>query len=109
VLAEARNLRDSTGQMIYPLGFGAALGVTEVGVPELAADDVLALDSTRSFLIMRDDFTIETSSDFAYDRDAVAVRIKGRFAVAVPAVEKSLRRLVTTASGAGRAASGKRG
>ena len=48
----ARNLRDSTGQMIYPLGFGAAMGVHEVGVPELAAADVLALDATRCWLIL---------------------------------------------------------
>ena len=41
VLADARNERDSTGQMMYPNGLGAALGLAEVGVPELAAADIL--------------------------------------------------------------------
>ena len=112
VLAEARNLRDSTGQMIYPLGFGAAMGVQEVGVPELAADDVLALDATRCWLILRDDFSVETSQDYAFHRDAAAVRIKARAAAGIPAPNKSIRRLVTTETEpetGRRAASGKRG
>jgi HK97 family phage major capsid protein len=104
VLADARNLRDSNGQMLYPLGFGAAMGVTEVGVPELKAEDVLAFDKSRCYLILRSDLTLETSREFAYDRDAVAVRIKGRFACGVPAPQKSLRRLTVTPAASGRSA-----
>ena len=108
VLATARNLRDANGQMIYPLGFGAAMGVTEVGVPELAAADILAFDATRCWLVVRSDFDVAISQDYFFNRDAAAVRVRGRFAVGVPVVEKSLRRLTVTGPGASRAASGKK-
>ena len=80
-LASARNTRDVGGQMVYPNGFGAAFGLAEVGVPELAAGDLLVLDSTRVYLIERSDFAVDVSTDYAFARDALAVRIRGRFAV----------------------------
>jgi HK97 family phage major capsid protein len=97
VLATARNLRNTSGDMLYPLGFGAAMGVQEVGVPELAAADILAFDATRCWLIVRNDFDVAISQDYFFNRDAAAVRIRGRFAVGVPVIEKSLRRLEVTA------------
>ncbi len=93
VLAGARDTRDSTGQLVYPNGLGAAYGLTEVGCPGLQAGDVLVTDKTRAWLVSRADFLVDMSDDYAFDRDAVAVRIRGRFAVAVPDVPKSLRRL----------------
>ena len=93
VLASARNTRDSVGQMVYPAGFGAAFGLAEVGVPELAAADILVLDRTRTYLIVRSDFGVDTSQDYAFGKEAMALRVRGRFAVGVPALEKSLRRL----------------
>ena len=108
-LASARNTRDVGGQMVYPAGFGAAFGLAEVGVPELAAGDLLVIDATRVYLITRSDFAVDVSTDYAFARDAMAVRIRGRFAVGAPAVEKSLRKLVvapggTQATGRGKAA-----
>ena len=44
---------------------------------------------------MRNDFQVDTSSDWAFDRDALAVRIRGRFAVAAPDLEGSARLSVT--------------
>jgi HK97 family phage major capsid protein len=105
VLAAARNARDSEGRMMYPAGLGAAFGVAEAGVPELKADDVLALDASRAFLIIRNDFELATSTDYAFHLDALAVRLRGRFAVGAPAVNKTLRRLEVTGGGA-RAAKG---
>jgi HK97 family phage major capsid protein len=105
VLAAARNLRNINGDMLYPLGFGAAMGVQEVGVPELAAADILAFDATRCWLIIRNDFDVAISQDYFFNRDAAAMRVRGRFAVGVPVIEKSLRRLTVTEPG--RAATGK--
>ena len=109
VLATARNLRDANGADALP-GSGSArrMGVTEVGVPELAAADILAFDATRCWLIVRNDFDVAISQDYFFNRDAAAVRVRGRFAVGVPVVEKSLRRLTVTGPGASRAASGKK-
>ena len=104
VLADARNERDSTGQMIYPNGLGAALGLAEVGVPELAAADILVVSRAKVWLVTRNDFQVDTSIDWAFDRDALAVRIRGRFAVAAPDLPKGLRRLSVTGPGSARAA-----
>ena len=104
MLADARNERDSTGQMIYPNGLGAALGLAEVGVPELAAADILVVSRAKVWLVTRNDFQVDTSIDWAFDRDALAVRIRGRFAVAAPDLPKGLRRLSVTGPGSARAA-----
>lgn len=93
VLATARNARDDGGQFTYPAGIGAALGVTEVPVPQLEAGDVLAFDASRCFLVVSRDFMVDTSQDFAFQQDALATRIRGRFAVAVPDMGKGMRRL----------------
>ena len=100
VLAGARDTRDSTGQLVYPNGLGAAYGLTEVGCPGLQAGDVLVVDKARAWLVSRSDFLVDMSQDYAFDRDAVAVRIRGRFAAAAPDVPKSLRRLSITEPGA---------
>ena len=61
MLADARNERDSTGQMIYPNGLGAALGLAEVGVPELAAADILVVSRAKVWLVTRNDFQVDIS------------------------------------------------
>lgn len=93
VLAAARNARDEGGQFVYPGGIGQALGVEEVGVPELEPGDMLAFDASRVWLVIRDDFSVDLDSSWAFQRDAVAVRIRGRFAIAAPLLHKSIRRL----------------
>ena len=68
---------------------------------------MLAIDATRVYLVQRADFAVDVSRDYFFDRDATAVRIRGRFAVAAPAVGKSLRRLVTEDARTARAAAKK--
>jgi HK97 family phage major capsid protein len=109
VLAAQRNVRGlPDGQRLFPEGLGPAFGLTEVGCPELAAADVLVVDRTRAWLVVRNDFEVDTSRDWAFDRDAMALRMRGRFAVAAPDLPKALRKLSVTgpasAEGARRAA-----
>jgi len=105
VLADQRNVRDDNGQRLYPEGLGNAFGLTEVGVPELAAADVLVVARDRAWLIQRNDFLVDISRDWAFQKDALAVRLRGRFAVGAPDLPKSLRKLsVTGPASTGRAA-----
>jgi HK97 family phage major capsid protein len=98
VLANARNTRATPGgQLLFPDGIGAAFGLTEVGVPELA--DALVYDQSRSWLVVRQDFAVELSRDYAFASDSVAVRVRGRFAVGIPAINKTIRK-VTVAGAA---------
>jgi HK97 family phage major capsid protein len=98
VLANARNTRATPGgQMLFPDGIGAAFGLTEVGVPELT--DALVYDATRAYLIVRNDFMVEFSRDYAFAADSTAVRVRGRFAVGIPAISKTIRK-VTVAGAA---------
>ena len=93
-LAAADAAADVNGQLIYPNGMAAALGLTPVTVPGLTP--ALCYDSSRVILVIRNDVQVEYSRDYHFDRDATTMRIKGRFAVAAPAPGKSLRRLTIT-------------
>jgi hypothetical protein len=108
VLAAARDTRaltEGSNDLAYPDGIGAAYGLEEVGCPELKAEDVLVVDRTRTWLIVRNDFGVDVSRDFAFQQDAMAYRLRGRFAVAAPDLPKSLRKLEIggRAAGAGTA------
>jgi hypothetical protein len=110
VLANARNTRDLTtdsNRLAFPDGIGAAYGLEEVGVPELAAADILVVNKAKVWLITRNDFLVDTSRDYAFDRDAIAVRIRGRFAVGAPDLPKGLRKLSVTGPVRERAAASK--
>ena len=98
VLADQRNVRDDNGQRLYPQGLGAAFGLTEVGCPELAPADVLVVARDRAWLVTRNDFQVDTSRDWAFQQDALAIRLRGRFAVAAPVLQKALRKLTITAT-----------
>ena len=104
VLAAQRNVRDDNGQRLFPEGLGTAFGLTEVGCPELAAADVLVVARDRAWLVVRNDFLVDTSRDWAFERDAIAIRMRGRFAVAAPDLPKSLRKLTVTGPGSAQAA-----
>jgi HK97 family phage major capsid protein len=94
VLAAQRNTRGTPdGQRLFPDGIGAAFGLTEVPVPTLAAGDILVIDASRAFTVVRSDFEVAVSSDYAFHLDSTAMRVKGRFAVACPSVDKALRKL----------------
>lgn len=112
VLAAARDTRELTAGsngLAYPDGIGAAYGLAEVGVPELNAADVLVINQARVWLVTRSDFAVDYSADYAFDRDALAVRIRGRFAVAAPDLGKGLRKLDVGDGSTRRAAETKRG
>ena len=104
VLADQRNVRDVNGQRLYPEGLGNAFGLIEVGCPELAAADVLVVARDRVWLVVRNDFQVDTSPDWAFQKDAMAIRMRGRFAVAAPDLPKGLRKLSVTGPGSAQAA-----
>jgi HK97 family phage major capsid protein len=93
VLADARDIRDANDVQLHPNGIGPSYGLAEVGVPELAAGDILVTNAARLWLITRSDFMVDFSTDWAFDRDALAVRLRGRFAVGAPDLPKGLRKL----------------
>jgi HK97 family phage major capsid protein len=99
VLATQRNVRDDNGQRLFPEGLGTAFGLIEVPAPELRPADILVVDKTRIWLIVRNDFEVDYSRDWAFDRDATAVRLRGRFAVGAPDLPKALRKLSVTGPG----------
>ncbi len=96
VLAEARDLRDAAGVQLHPAGIGQGYGLAEVGVPGLEKADLLVIDATRTFLVVRSDFAVDISGDYAFRQDAQAIRIRGRFAIGVPSVDKALRKVTVT-------------
>ena len=98
VLAHARNERDNEDRPLWPGSLGAAFGLTGVAVPELESDDVLAFDQSRVYLIVNTDFAVDLSFDWAFNRDAGAIRLKGLFAVATPVVQKAMRKLTVGAT-----------
>ena len=99
VLAAQRNVRAAdSGVRLFPDGLGTAFGLTEVGCPELAAADILVTARDRAWLVVRNDFQVDFSRDWAFNQDAVAVRMRGRFAVAAPDLPKALRKLVVGGS-----------
>ncbi len=69
-----------------------------------ALSQSLVYDSTRVLFIVRNDLSVEASMDAGFATDTTMVRIKGRFAVAVPCVGKSIRKLTVGGLPAARAA-----
>jgi HK97 family phage major capsid protein len=81
-----------SGVFLYPLGIGAQFGLLEVGVPEL--NDCLVYDASRLYLIARtDDFEVAFSSDYFFDSDSQACRVRGRMAVGMPVPNKTARKI----------------
>ena len=68
------------------------------GVPSL--NDCLLYNASRAWLILRNDFEVAMSMDYAFHLDSMAVRVRGRFAAGIPAIAKTIRKL--TVSGADR-------
>jgi HK97 family phage major capsid protein len=105
-LAAADTAKDSNGQLVYPAGFAAAIGLTAVTVPELAT--TLVFDASRCYLAVRNDVAVDMSRDWHFHLDATSIRVKARVAAAIPDPPKSIRKLVI-GDGARAAAGGKRG
>lgn len=97
-LAEADATRDLQGQLVYPNGFAAATGLTPVVVPQLATP--LVYDKSRCFLVVRNDVAVDMSRDWHFHLDALSLRVKGRFAAAIPDPNKAIRKLAIGARAA---------
>lgn len=95
-LAAADAAKGTTGELVYSQGFAAAVGLTAVVVPALASP--LVYDSARCFLAVRNDAMVEWSRDWHFDRDATSVRVKARVTAAIPAPQKSIRKLSVTSA-----------
>jgi hypothetical protein len=73
-------------------------GLRVISVPALEPDDVLVADVTQIYRIERDfPLSVETSEDFYFNLDALAIRVKARLAAGVPTPAKSLRKATISA------------
>lgn len=98
ILGQIKSARDQIGRPLYPDADTTFAGLSTVTAP--AAAQPLVYDAKRAFLIVRKDFTMDMSNDYgpAYERYAVALRLTGRFTVAVPTPNNSIRKLTVTSS-----------
>ena len=91
-LAEADATRDDNGQLVYPGGFARAIGLNPVVVPQLATP--LVYSKSRCFLVVRNDVAVDMSRDWHFHLERLSLRVKGRFAAAIPDPNKAIRKLV---------------
>ena len=93
LFAHQRNVKAAgSGVFLYPGGVGAAFGLAEVGCSQAA--DCLVYDSTRLYLLARTtDFEVAFSTDYFFDSDSTACRVRGRFAVGMPVPLKAARKI----------------
>jgi HK97 family phage major capsid protein len=83
---------DSNDRPLYPEGLTSIGGMAIVGVPTLAADQVLVYDAVTMRLIVRNDFAFEVSPFPEFTSDLTTARVKGRFSVSWPSgPNKSMR------------------
>jgi hypothetical protein len=101
ILATEWERAGTTGDPIHPDSSTGVLtigpGIQTVAVPKLvggATPEILVCDTSSVFLVIREALTVETSSDLYFASDSLALRVKGRFAVACPTPAKSLRKAV---------------
>jgi HK97 family phage major capsid protein len=97
-LGEVYAQLDAEGRPLY-LGWGSPIGGLEVvPVAELQPGDALVAAPARLWRVESSaGFEVSSSREFAFDRDATALRVVGRFAIAAPALARAARRLAITA------------
>jgi HK97 family phage major capsid protein len=66
-------------------------GILMIAVPSLTSGRILVADRSALYLVLRDDFEAEVSGHAGFANDQAIMRIKGRFTVACPTPEKSMR------------------
>ncbi|MEO6653312.1 MAG: phage major capsid protein [Ilumatobacteraceae bacterium] len=86
---EGRPIHQGTTPMLGP--------VRMVAVPTLSAGQTLLVDTSRVFLVVRNDFQVDFSGHEKFSSDSTVARIRGRFSIAAPHSAKSLRK-ITAAS-----------
>ncbi|MCB0983842.1 MAG: phage major capsid protein [Ilumatobacter sp.] len=72
-------------------------GIRLQPVPALSAGETLVCDTSRTFLVIRNEFEVAFSEHEKFRNDSTTCRIKARFAVACPNPGKALRK-ITAAS-----------
>lgn len=72
-------------------------GIAMIAVPSLSGGETLVADRSRLYLVLRSDFQADMSEHANFGTDEAAMRIKGRFAVACPTPNKTIR-TITPAS-----------
>lgn len=97
-LADANATTATDGQLVYPNGFATAVGLNPVVVPELSTP--LVYDNTRCYLVLNgNESEVAVSTDWRFSFDATSIRIKVRAAVAIPAPQRSIRKLEVGSEG----------
>lgn len=83
---------DTNERPIYPDGFTSLARCAPVPVPVLPAGVGVVLDPMRCMLVQRDPIAIDFDKSAGFRSDTVAVRIRGRFSLAVPVAAQAARR-----------------
>jgi HK97 family phage major capsid protein len=98
IVAEEGRL-DGNDRPLYDNGLSSYAGLDVVPVAAMAASEGLVYDRSGCYLVVAEDFRIVASRDYApaFQRDSVALRVSGQFAVAVPVPAASIRKLTVTA------------
>ncbi len=86
----------SDGHPVYPAGIASLLGLTPVQVPGLTTP--IVYDSAEVRLLVAREFEVIASTDYgpAFQHDSVALKVSGRFNVAIPTPTKAIRKLTIT-------------
>lgn len=100
VIGDLENTRDDIGHPLFPDASTMFAGLETISAP--AATQPIVYDSSRLWLVIRRDFTVDMSDQVseAWNRYARSVRVVGRFALAAPLPSRSVRKLAVTAGGA---------
>lgn len=95
VAGELARVSDVEGVPIHADGAIPLIGpgIRMIAVPSLSSGEIFVADRSALYLVLRQDFAAEVSGHAGFANDQAIMRIKGRFAVACPTPEKSLRRV----------------
>lgn len=98
--AAADNARDASSALLWPRGIADISGLEPVTVPGL--DPPLVYDRDRVYCVVNGELSsVEMSTDYRFEYDAVTFRVKARVACAVPDPARAIRRLDVTGAGDG--------
>jgi HK97 family phage major capsid protein len=94
VAKELARVSEVTDMPIHEDGADAMIGpgIRLIPVPTLTATEIVVADASAVYLVQRDDFRVDASRDYLFGADQLALRILGRFGIACPTTEKSMRR-----------------
>lgn len=73
-------------------------GIRVVPTPTMAVGNILAVDTSSTYYIVRQDTTIEGSGHYAWATDGWSIRVKARVGIGCPIPAKSLRKVTVAAA-----------